>query len=215
MQHKALLLVDLQNDFCQGGALAVDKGDEVIAVANQLMPYFKMIVATQDWHPKNHQSFASQHPTHKVGDTILFHQQPQILWPDHCVQHSHGAQFHPDLNIKKITHFIQKGTNPKVDSYSAFYDNHHLKSTGLTQWLWDHAIQTLYVMGLATDYCVKYTCLDAMQEQFQVYLIVDGCRGVNLKKHDVDNALSDMKKCCVQFVYSHELIKNARLISPP
>jgi len=205
-KNTALLLVDLQNDFCPGGALAVEEGDQVIAIANRLMPYFHTVIATQDWHPSHHKSFASQHSPHRAGDIILLHQKPQILWPDHCVQHSYGAQFHPDLNQKNIHKIIQKGADPNVDSYSAFYDNHHLKNTGLTEWLRKKSILALYVMGLATDYCVQYTCLDAIQDHFRVHLVVDGCRGVNLKPKDTDHALSEMKNKGVQFVHSKDIL---------
>ncbi len=173
-KNSALLLIDLQNDFCPGGSLAVPEGNVVIPIANALMPYFKTIIATQDWHPKNHASFIS-------------------LWPPHCVQHSTGAELHPDLELTKITKIIQKGTDQNIDSYSAFYDNEHLKSTGLTDWLREKNISVLYVMGLATDYCVKFSCLDAIADGFSVYLIQEGCRGINLRKHDIENALSEMQ----------------------
>lgn len=178
-KNTALLLVDLQNDFCAGGNLAVKEGDSVIPVANEWMKSFQTVIATQDWHPKNHFSF-------------------QSLWPVHCVQQTKGAAFHPDLDLSRITKIIQKGTDQHIDSYSAFYDNQHLKSTGLTQWLRDQKISTLYIMGLATDYCVKYTCLDAIADGFIVHLIEKGCRGVNLQPSDSDNALRDLKeKGCV------------------
>ena len=170
----ALLLVDLQNDFCPGGSLAVSDGDAVIAIANQLMPHFSHIIATQDWHPNNHSSFKS-------------------LWPVHCVQNTKGADFHPDLDVSKITKIIQKGIDENIDSYSAFYDNQHLKSTGLTNYLRENNITDLYVMGLATDYCVKFSCLDAIADGFTVNLIVYGCRGINLQENDVDAALQEMK----------------------
>ncbi|OGT26829.1 MAG: nicotinamidase [Gammaproteobacteria bacterium RIFCSPLOWO2_02_FULL_42_14] len=173
-ENVALLLIDLQNDFCSGGNLAVPDGDTVIAIANQLMPNFRTIIATQDWHPANHSSF-------------------ETLWPVHCVQHSHGAEFHPQLHTKFFTNIIQKGTDPAIDSYSAFYDNAHQKSTGLTDWLREKKIDTLYVMGLATDYCVKFSCLDAIADGFTVYCIEAGCRGVNVKPNDVDQAIQEMK----------------------
>lgn len=172
--NSALLLIDLQNDFCPGGSLAVAQGDEVIKVANKLMPRFETVIATQDWHPKNHMSFVS-------------------LWPEHCVQNSYGAQLHPDLNLSGITIIFKKGLDQQIDSYSAFYDNDHLQSTGLAEWLREKNITDLYVMGLATDYCVKFSCLDAVDEGFTVYLIQEGCRGVNLQKHDIENALQAMQ----------------------
>lgn len=187
MNHNvALLLIDLQNDFCPGGSLAVHEGDHVVSVANTIMPYFRTIIATQDWHPKGHVSFLS-------------------LWPEHCVQETSGAEFHKDLNLAAITKIIQKGTDQNIDSYSAFYDNAHLKSTGLTQWLHAHSIAILYVMGLATDYCVKFSCLDAIADGFSVYLIQDGCRGVNLKKHDIKNALQEMQDRGVRLINAREI----------
>ncbi|OGT44873.1 MAG: nicotinamidase [Gammaproteobacteria bacterium RIFCSPHIGHO2_12_FULL_38_11] len=182
----ALILVDLQNDFCPGGSLAVEKGDEVIDVANKLMPYFKTIIATQDWHPKNHASFIS-------------------LWPEHCVQNSKGAEFHPALHFQKITKIFKKGSDQNIDSYSAFYDNDHLKSTGLTEWLRSKHITDLYIMGLATDYCVKFTCLDAISDGFTVYLIQDGCRGINSEKHGIENALKAMQTSGVKLLYSNAI----------
>lgn len=179
--YSALLLVDLQNDFCMGGSLAIEKADEVIAVANHFMPFFKHIIATQDWHPKNHASFIS-------------------TWPMHCVQHSKGAAFHPDLHIQHITKIIQKGTEQHIDSYSAFYDNQHLKSTGLTDYLRAQRITDLYIMGLATEYCVKFSCLDAIADGFTVYLILKGCRGIN--KCDIKNAMTEMQNNNVQFISS-------------
>lgn len=187
--QSALLLIDLQNDFCPGGSLAVPEGDKVIAIANRLMPYFKTIVATQDWHPHNHSSFVS-------------------LWPVHCVQGTHGAQFHSDLKLNRITKIIQKGTDPAIDSYSAFYDNEHAKNTGLTQWLRDNHISILYVMGLATDYCVKFSVLDAITDGLTVYVIVDGCRGINVEKHDIENALKQMQDKGATFISSQQITSN-------
>lgn len=184
--NAALLLIDLQNDFCVGGSLAVPAGDEVIAVANQLMPYFKTIIATQDWHPDNHSSFVS-------------------LWPVHCVQNTKGAQLHPDLHTQSITKIIQKGMDPAVDSYSAFYDNNHLKSTGLTDWLREKKISILYLMGLATDYCVKFSALDAIADGFTVYLIEEGCRGINAEKHGIENALQEMQDSGVVLIHASNL----------
>lgn len=186
--NSALLLIDLQNDFCPGGSLAVKEGDRVIAIANQLMSHFKTIIATQDWHPNNHVSFMD-------------------LWPVHCVQNTKGAELHADLHENNITAIFKKGTDPKIDSYSAFYDNHHEKSTGLTNWLHEKKITTLYVMGLATDYCVKFSCLDAIDDGFQVYLIEDGCRGVNLEKHDIENAIREMQDKGILFIQSDWITK--------
>lgn len=170
--NSALLLVDLQNDFCAGGALAVPGGDAVIPVANVSMSQFSTVIASQDWHPEHHDSF-------------------QSLWPVHCVQHTHGAEFHPLLNQAGITKVIQKGMDLSIDSYSAFYDNAHQKSTGLTDYLRAKKITHLVVMGLATDYCVKYSCLDAISDGFSVTLMLDGCRGI--EKHGIEKALKEMQ----------------------
>lgn len=199
---KALLLVDLQNDFCAGGRLAVPEGEQVIPVANQFMLKFDRVIATQDWHPVDHLSFASQHPGKKIGEVIQLQGQSQVLWPDHCVQHTKGAAFHPNLNTQRIMKIFQKGTDRNIDSYSGFYDNGHFLSTGLAEWLRAQDVSTLYVMGLATDYCVKFTCLDAIAEGFKVYLVTAGCRGVNLQPKDVENALAQMQSSGVLFVAS-------------
>lgn len=205
-KQSALLLVDLQNDFCLGGSLAVPEGDQVIAVANVLTPQFETVIATQDWHPKNHMSFASMHVDKNVGDVAQLNGQSQILWPDHCVQNTSGAEFHPDLNTQCIAKIFQKGVNRNIDSYSAFYDNGRLKSTGLTNWLHQQNITTLYVIGLATDYCVKFSCLDAVADGFIVYCISDGCCGVGLQSQDVKNAIAEMKACGVKFIFSKGVI---------
>ncbi|MEZ6190585.1 MAG: bifunctional nicotinamidase/pyrazinamidase [Phycisphaerales bacterium] len=179
---KALLLVDIQNDFTPGspgGALAVPNGDEVIAVANRLMPMYDLVVATQDWHPKGHKSFASEHAGHNVGDIINWGGLDQVLWPDHCVQGTPGAEFCPDLNTQGINEVVRKGTDPDIDSYSGFYDNGHRKATGLTGLLQSRGVTEVDVMGLATDYCVKFTALDAVREGFTTRVILEGCRGVS------------------------------------
>jgi nicotinamidase/pyrazinamidase len=190
---RALILVDLQHDFCPGGALAVNKGDETIAIANRLMPHFSLIVATQDWHPANHKSFATQHPGKKPGDTIELDGKPQVLWPPHCVQDTPGAELHKELDRSKITEVIRKGTDASIDSYSGFFDNNHEKATGLAEWLRERWISRVYLMGLATDYCVKYTALDASKLGFEVWVIEDGCRAVELTKGDGDRALLEMR----------------------
>ena len=199
---RALILVDLQPDFCPGGALAVARGDETIAVANRLMPHFSTVVATQDWHPKVHESFATQHPGHKVGDVIDLHGLSQVLWPPHCVQGSPGAELHPGLDRTKITHVVRKGTDATVDSYSGFFDNGHRRGTGLAEWLRERWITQLYVMGLATDFCVKFTVLDARQLGFDVKLVEDGCRGVELAAGDSEAAIEAMRAAGAAIVES-------------
>ncbi len=202
---KALILVDLQNDFMPGGALAVEEGDEVVAIANYLAPRFDLVVATQDWHPANHGSFASSHPGKKPGDQIKLNGIDQILWPNHCIQNTTGAEFHPNLHHKSINRVFQKGTNLNIDSYSGFYDNNRQASTGLTLWLKEQRVDQVYIMGLATDYCVKFTALDSLKEGFKTFLITDGCRGVNLNSGDVALALSQMSEAGVNLISSREI----------
>lgn len=188
---RALILVDLQNDFMPGGALAVPRGDEVIAVANALKPLFDIVVATQDWHPQNHGSFASNNPGKTPFEMGELDGSPQVMWPDHCVQGTKGADFHPDLDLQGVTIF-RKGTEPNIDSYSGFHDNGHRKSTGLGEWLRAHDVTHVYIMGLATDYCVKATAIDAKVEGFTTFFIPEGSRGVNMKASDSSAAIAEM-----------------------
>lgn len=202
---KALILVDLQNDFLPGGALPVPDGDEIIPLVNAIEKYFDLIVATQDWHPANHGSFASNHPGHQPGDVVDLAGIPQILWPDHCVQNTGGAAFAPGFNTKCITRIFQKGIDPTIDSYSTFFDNAHRRSTGLGDYLKKKGVTEVYLMGLATDYCVKYSVLDACHLGFKTFVIEDGCRGINLKPNDVANAFDEMKKAGAVVIKSSEL----------
>lgn len=190
----ALILVDIQNDFLPGGALAVPNGDEVIPVANEMTPCFNLVVATQDWHPANHGSFAAVHPGHQPGEVINLHGLEQVLWPVHCVQESAGAEFAEDLNLPDSAHIFQKGTDETIDSYSGFFDNGHRRATGLGEFLESRKVTDVYILGLATDYCVKFTALDAKQLGFETHLILPGCRGVELKEGDVEAALSELKE---------------------
>lgn len=199
---RALILVDLQYDFCPGGALAVARGDETVAVANRLLPYFSIVAATQDWHPANHESFALQHPGKKPGDVVELHGLPQVLWPPHCVQGTLGAALHSDLDLSKITEVFHKGTDREIDSYSGFFDNGHKKATGLAEWLRERWIERVYVMGLATDFCVKATAMDAKNLGFETWVIEDGCRAVDLKPGDGDRALAEMRDAGIAIVES-------------
>jgi nicotinamidase/pyrazinamidase len=194
MKEGALILVDLQNDFLPGGALAVPEGDRVIPIANRLMDDFEIIVATQDWHPANHGSFAVNHPGKEVFEVTELNGLPQVLWPVHCVQGTKGAEFAPGLEVGKITKVFRKGTDPAIDSYSGFYDNGHSKSTGLSEWLKEKGVKRVTVCGLATDYCVKFTALDAVAEGFEVKLDVAASRGVNLVPGDVERAVEEMRE---------------------
>ncbi len=178
---RALILVDIQNDFLPGGSLAVADGDRVIPIANRLLPTFSLIIATQDWHPADHASFAANHPGKRIGQLVELDGLPQVLWPVHCVQNTPGAELSPRLDPSEITRIFHKGTDRCIDSYSGFFDNGHRKSTGLTDYLRARNIDQIYILGLATDYCVKFTALDAIAEGFRVSLIEDACRGVNLE----------------------------------
>ncbi|WP_312685842.1 bifunctional nicotinamidase/pyrazinamidase [Kosakonia sp.] len=195
MTQRALLLVDIQNDFCAGGALAVAEGDSTVDIANAMVAWCharaETIVASLDWHPADHGSFASQHHAAPFSQGEL-DGLPQTFWPDHCVQHSEGAQLHPLLDKTAIAAVFHKGENPLLDSYSAFFDNGHRQKTALDGWLREHGINELVVLGLATDYCVKFTVLDALQLGYQVSVITDGCRGVNLHADDSAQAFMAM-----------------------
>lgn len=174
-----LIIVDIQNDFIPGGALEVPDGDKIIPIVNKLQQHFELVVATQDWHPENHKSFASNHEEKNVFDKIKLHELEQVLWPDHCIQGSVGANFHPDLHMKRVEAIFRKGMDPEIDSYSGFYDNGHLKSTGLTGYLQERQVTKIYICGLAADYCVYFTAKDALKEHFETYLIEDATRPID------------------------------------
>ena len=197
---KALLLVDIQNDFIPGGALEVKNGDEIIEVANTVMKYFDHVIATQDWHPADHKSFASRHEGKNPGEFIELNGLQQILWPDHCVMETRGAEFAPGLDVESITKVIRKGIDKEVDSYSGFFDNAHGRATGLEDYLRSQGIDDLYIAGLATDYCVKYTALDARTLGFKTSIIIEGVRGVEINPGDCDKAIEEMKEAGVEVV---------------
>jgi nicotinamidase/pyrazinamidase len=192
----ALIVVDVQNDFCDGGALEVKKGNEVIPVINKLIKtqIFDFIIATQDWHPRDHKSFASNHKNKNIYDVIKLNGIEQVLWPDHCIQRTKGARFHNDLDLGKKYYVFKKGKNPNIDSYSGFYDNDHKTSTGLNEFLTKNKIIEVYITGLATDYCVKFTALDSVKEGYKTYIIKEAIRGVNINKDDSKKALKEMKE---------------------
>ena len=198
----ALILVDIQNDFCPGGALAVPDGDQVVAVANRLQPGFELVVATQDWHPVDHKSFAAQHEGREPGQVIELAGLSQVLWPVHCVQGTDGAAFRDDLEMQRVARVFQKGTDPEIDSYSGFFDNGHRKATGLGDYLKGKGVNHVFVMGLATDYCVKFTALDAIFEGIAVTLIEDGCRAVNLSEGDGAKAIEEMRAAGVDISHA-------------
>jgi nicotinamidase/pyrazinamidase len=202
---KALLILDIQKDFLPGGALAVPSGNEVIESANLLIKKFETVVAMQDWHPANHKSFASNNPGKNQGDLIILKGLPQVLWPDHCVQGSNGAEFSDQLDIKGITKIIRKGTDSGIDSYSGFFDNGRLHKTDLDKYLRSIKIDEIFMLGLATDYCVKFTCLDALDLGYKVSIIIDACRGIDLTPGDIDLAVHEMVLSGAQVVKSDEI----------
>jgi nicotinamidase/pyrazinamidase len=188
-----------------GGALAVPHGDEVIPLANKLQQRFDLVLATQDWHPPDHGSFATNHPGKKPGDRILLDGIEQILWPVHCVQKTHGAEFASLFNTKRIAHVFHKGIGPRIDSYSTFFDNAHRRSTGLAEYLKERSITDIYLLGLALDYCVKYSALDARQLGLNTHVVLDGCRGIELEPGDIDRALDEMKRVGAILLQSSDL----------
>ncbi len=174
-----LVIIDVQNDFIPGGALAVPGGDEIVTFINSFQHKFDLVIATQDWHPKNHASFAANHSGKNEFESIEWKGQQQILWPEHCVQNSEGAKFHADLNTEKFEAIFRKGIHPEIDSYSAFFDNAHLKSTGLTGYLKEKSATKLYFCGLAAEFCVYFSIIDAINEGFECYLIEDATRALD------------------------------------
>jgi nicotinamidase/pyrazinamidase len=201
----ALILVDLQNDFMPRGALAVPHGDEVIPLADELQRRFDLVVATKDWHPRDHGSFAANHPGKKPGDRIILDGIEQILWPVHCVQNTNGAEFASSFDTSRIAHVFHKGTERNIDSYSTFFDNAHRRHTGLAHYLDKRGIKDIYLMGLALDYCVKYSTLDARHLGLNTYVIVDGCRAIELESGDIARALAEMKRAGAVLLKSSEL----------
>jgi len=202
---KALIIIDIQNDFCPGGSLPVNDGDQVVPVINELQPLFPLVLATQDWHPADHGSFAPNHPGKKPGDIIELQGIEQILWPTHCVQESKGAEFHQALQTTRIKKIFRKGSEKNIDSYSTFFDNGHLRNTGLGDYLKENGVTDVYLAGLATDYCVKYSALDAREFGFNTWVIIDGCRGVNLQEGDSKKAVKEMEAAGVNIILSAEL----------
>ena len=202
---KALIITDIQNDFCPGGALAIREGDKIVPLINQLQPRFDLVVATQDWHPLGHGSFAVNHPGKKVGEVIDLNGLLQVLWPVHCVENTPGADFHPGLDRWGIARVFYKGADPGIDSYSAFFDNGHRKATGLGEYLKERGVDEVYLCGLATDYCVKFTALDANDLGFKTRVIADACRGVNLKPGDVERALEEMRAKGVEVLTANRI----------
>lgn len=201
---KAMIVVDVQYDFLPGGALEVPEGDKILPVINKLMPEFDLVVATQDWHPEDHGSFAANHEGKEVGDVTELDGLEQILWPVHCVQGSRGAEFSDELDQSQITKVFRKGTEAHIDSYSGLYDNGHRKSTGLAEYLRERHVEEVYIAGLAADYCVKFTALDAVEEGFKTHLFRDGTRAVNMDPGDFDKAIKEMAEKGVKIISSEK-----------
>jgi nicotinamidase/pyrazinamidase len=180
MHQEALIVIDMQNDFCPGGALAVKGGHDIVPLINQLMGRFENIVLTQDWHPADHSSFASQHTGRAPFQTVEMPYGPQTLWPDHCMMGSKGSEFHPELDVTSPELIIRKGFRQAIDSYSAFFENDHKTPTGLGGYLRERGIRKLTFAGLATDFCVAYSALDARKLGFESEVLLGGCRGIDL-----------------------------------
>ena len=200
---KALLIVDIQNDFLPGGRLAVNQGDTIIPDINSIQPYFDIVIATQDWHPENHKSFAKNHIGKKEFETVDLNGLPQVLWPVHCVQGSYGAQFAGTLHTHAVSAIIRKGMNPEVDSYSGFYDNGKRNATGLSGLLNELQVHDVYVCGLAADYCVYYTAKDAVQNGFNTFFIEDATRAID--ENNYQNAKKELLSLGVIFTKTAHL----------
>lgn len=200
---KALLLIDIQNDFIPGGSLSVPEGDKIVPTVNKIIPLFDLVIATQDWHPTDHGSFASHHHGKKPFEQGTLAGLPQTLWPDHCVQGTKGAEFHPDLDTKPVSAIFRKGTDPKIDSYSAFYDNAKRKSTGLKGYLQEKGATELYFTGLAADICVYFSINDALDAGFTCAVIEDGVKALDFDKYQ--EQVKTLKEKNVRFIPSEEL----------
>jgi nicotinamidase/pyrazinamidase len=198
-RNEALIVIDVQNDFCPGGRLAVERGHEIVGPINDLMGRFHLRVLTQDWHPEGHSSFASSHPGMAPFAVTQMPYGPQVLWPDHCTMGSDGAAFHPDLDTDAAELIIRKGTNPAIDSYSAFFENDRTTPTGLEGYLRTRGVDTVSLVGLATDFCVNYSALDAARLGFRVRVIEALCRAIDLDG-SLAAARAGMRSAGVEFV---------------
>jgi nicotinamidase/pyrazinamidase len=200
---KALLIIDVQHDFLPGGALAVPEGDQIIAIINRLQPHFDLVVATQDWHPANHKSFAANHPNKKPFEVTELEGLEQMLWPNHCVQGTAGAALSPDLEMNRVAAIFRKGMDPDIDSYSGFFDNGHLKTTGLADYLRGQHVSQVFVAGLAGDYCVYFTAKDALLKGFKTFLVEDACRPIS--QPAFDQAKADLRHQGAKIIQSSVL----------
>lgn len=201
----ALIIVDVQYDFLPGGRLPVKDGDQVIPVINAVQGGFDIVAATQDWHPVNHASFAGSHPGRSPGETVVIGGIVQVLWPSHCVQDTRGASLSINLERRFLRRVFHKGVEKEVDSYSTFFDNAHRRDTGLDAYLKAEGVTDVYFAGLATDYCVKYSALDAAALGYAAHVIIDACRGIDLKPGDIDAAVAEMRGAGVRIVESKDI----------
>jgi len=204
MDKSCLIITDVQNDFCPGGTLAVNQADEIISTINKISGKFYKVVATQDWHPIGHVSFASTYEK-KIGDTIEVNGQKQVLWPDHCIQNSKGADFHEYLNLNPVDIIVKKGKKLNMDSYSAFFENDHKTETGLHYFLNGFKIKDVYLCGLTTDYCVFYSTIDAKNLGFNVFVILDATKGVDYPEGNVTIAINEMGKNGIKIINHTDL----------
>jgi nicotinamidase/pyrazinamidase len=200
----ALLVIDIQNDFIPGGQLAVPGGDEIVPLVNQLGATFRHVVCAQDWHPAGHASFASSHEGKQPFDLVQLPYGEQKLWPDHCIQETQGAALHPALDLPHTQLVIRKGCNPAIDSYSAFMEADHLTPTGLTGYLKERGIDTVYMVGLALDFCVMYSALDARMAGFNAIVVLDACRGIDIDG-SMDAAMRRMQEAGVRLIQSSDI----------
>lgn len=203
--NSALIIVDIQNDFLKGGALEVKDGNSTIEIINSIQNKFNLIVATQDWHPAKHKSFASQHKGKNIGEFIDLNGIDQILWPDHCIENTFGSEFSKDLNFDRINKIVQKGNNPEIDSYSGFLENDKKTKTELDDYLKYNKVETVFICGLASDYCVKFTAIDAVDFSYETYLIEDATKAVNISPDDHEKAIELMKNKGVKIIKSTDL----------
>ena len=201
----ALLVIDVQNDFIPGGQLAVPEGDLIVPLINRLAEQFKQVVIAQDWHPAGHASFASSHPGRQPYDVIQLPYGEQTLWPDHCIQGKSGAEFHPELHLPHAQLIIRKGCNPDIDSYSAFLEADRVTTTGLAGYLKERGIDTVYMVGLALDFCVMFSALDARAAGFNTFVVLDGCRAIDLNG-SLASAIERMQEAGVGLIQSTELL---------
>jgi nicotinamidase/pyrazinamidase len=204
--HSALLVVDVQSDFCEGGALAVFGGSGIIGIVNALSSRFERVVLSQDWHPTGHVSFASSWPGQEPYDTVEAGDIAQVLWPEHCIQGSMGADFHPLLETNRASIILRKGFRLGLDSYSCFFENDRTTSTGLDGALRSLAVRELYVVGLATDFCVLYTVLDALRFGYEVFVVEDAVRGVDVPPGGAARALDTMRRSGASLIKSEVLL---------